>query len=85
MLFGGEGGKGERGFVEALGLCQGGGQSKEEGYRALMIKGTDLVVNFREESLPCIITREEGTWFILVARGNLFSYLEAFLKANLEV
>lgn len=39
----------ERGSVEALVLCQGEGQSKEEGYRALMIKGTDLVVNFREE------------------------------------
>ena len=34
---------------------------------------------------PCIITREEGTWFTLVAGGNLLSYLEAFLKGNLEV
>lgn len=37
------------------------------------------------EGLPCIITREEGTWFTLIAGGNLLSNLEAFLKGNLEV
>lgn len=80
LLFGGEDGEGERGFDRSTGTLPRG-RTKQRG-RVWSVDDKMYRSNGYlqvRQGLPCIITRAEGTWFILIAGGNLISYLEAFL------